>query len=96
MRDAEEDEEWKVSPEVTTAEVWKHPGERMVEKLFNVMLDSEKMSEEWRKSVLVLIFRNKDDVQSRCSYRGKKPDEPNDEDVGKSPGGESKRGSDDL
>ena len=33
-------------------------------KLFNMMLDNETMPEEWRKSVLVLIFKNKSDVQS--------------------------------
>lgn len=47
-------------------------GERAVQfftKVFNVILDSEKIAEEWRTSVLVPIFKNKGDVQS-CNYRG--------------------------
>ena len=39
-------------------------------KQFNVILASQKMPEEWRKSVLVLIFKTKGDVQSCSSYRG--------------------------
>ena len=41
-------------------------GVEFLTKLFNVILESEKIREEWRKSILVLIFKNKDDVQS-CS-----------------------------
>ena len=33
-------------------------------KVFNMILDSEKMQGKWRKNVLVLIFKNKGDVQS--------------------------------
>ncbi|KAK3531040.1 hypothetical protein QTP70_007883 [Hemibagrus guttatus] len=35
-----------------------------------VILESEKMPEEWRRSVLVPIFKNKGDVQSCSNYRG--------------------------
>ncbi|KAK3517406.1 hypothetical protein QTP70_009198 [Hemibagrus guttatus] len=52
-------------------EVWKCLGEAAMEfltSLFNRVLESEKMSEEWR-SVLVLIFKNKGDVQSCSNYR---------------------------
>ena len=38
-------------------------------KLFNMILDSERMPEEWRKSVLVLISKNKGDEQTDSSYR---------------------------
>ena len=33
-------------------------------KLVNMILDREKIPEEWRKSVLVLMFKNKDVVQA--------------------------------
>ena len=38
--------------------------------LFNKILDSEKMPKEWRRSVLVPIFKNKGYVQSCGNYRG--------------------------
>ena len=37
-------------------------------KLLNMILDSEKMPEKWRKSVLLLISKN--DVQSYSGYKG--------------------------
>ncbi|KAF7663482.1 hypothetical protein LDENG_00210270 [Lucifuga dentata] len=39
-------------------------------RLFNEILESERMPEEWRRSVLVPIFKNKGDVQSCGNYRG--------------------------
>ncbi|KAK3545436.1 hypothetical protein QTP70_007637, partial [Hemibagrus guttatus] len=54
-------------------EVWKCLGEAAVEflaNLFNRVLESERMPEEWRRSVLVPIFKNKGDVQSCSNYRG--------------------------
>ena len=39
-------------------------------KQFNMILDSEKMPEEWRESVLVEIFKNKCDEQIFSNYRG--------------------------
>ncbi|KAK3540283.1 hypothetical protein QTP70_029609, partial [Hemibagrus guttatus] len=54
-------------------EVWKCLGEAAVEfltSLFNRVLESERMPEEWRRSVLVPIFKNKGDVQSCSNYRG--------------------------
>ncbi|KAK3543895.1 hypothetical protein QTP70_030268, partial [Hemibagrus guttatus] len=38
--------------------------------LFNRVLESERMPEEWRRSVLVPIFKIKGDVQSCSNYRG--------------------------
>ncbi|KAK3553750.1 hypothetical protein QTP70_009196 [Hemibagrus guttatus] len=61
-----------VGPDDIPVEVWKCLGEAAVEFLaclFNRVLESEKMPEEWR-SVLVPIFKNKGDVQSCSKYRG--------------------------
>ncbi|KAK3561616.1 hypothetical protein QTP86_010765 [Hemibagrus guttatus] len=61
-----------VGPDDIPVEVWKCLGEATVEfltSLFNRVLESERMPEEWR-SVLVLIFKNKGDVQSCSNYRG--------------------------
>ncbi|KAK3551641.1 hypothetical protein QTP70_020851 [Hemibagrus guttatus] len=62
-----------VGPDDITVEVWKCLGEAAVEflaNLFNRVLESERMPEEWRRSVLVPIFKNKGDVQSCSNYRG--------------------------
>ncbi|KAK3536294.1 hypothetical protein QTP86_001395 [Hemibagrus guttatus] len=56
-----------VGPDDILVEVWKCLGEAAVEfltSLFNRVLESERMPEEWRRSVLVPIFKNKGDVQS--------------------------------
>ncbi|KAK3548323.1 hypothetical protein QTP70_010196 [Hemibagrus guttatus] len=62
-----------VGPDDIPVEVWKCLGEAAVEflaSLFNRVLESERMPEEWRRSVLVPIFKNKGDVQSCNNYRG--------------------------
>ncbi|KAK3571765.1 hypothetical protein QTP86_018713, partial [Hemibagrus guttatus] len=62
-----------VGPDDIPVEVWKCLGEVAVEfltSLFNRFLESERMPEEWRRSVLVPIFKNKSDVQSCSNYRG--------------------------
>ncbi|KAK3542474.1 hypothetical protein QTP86_027736 [Hemibagrus guttatus] len=62
-----------VGPDDIPVEVWKCLGETAVEflaSLFNRVLESERMPEEWRRSVLVPIFKNKGDVQSCSNYRG--------------------------
>ena len=62
-----------LGPDDIPVEVWKCLGEVAVEfltGLFNRILDGEKMPEEWRRSVLVPIFKNKGDVQSCGNYRG--------------------------
>ncbi|KAK3559772.1 hypothetical protein QTP86_020723 [Hemibagrus guttatus] len=62
-----------VGPDDIPVEVWKCLGEAAVEfltSLFNRVLESERMPEEWRRSVLVQIFKNKGDVQSCSNYRG--------------------------
>ncbi|KAK3524132.1 hypothetical protein QTP70_018031, partial [Hemibagrus guttatus] len=62
-----------VGPDDILVEVWKCLGEATMEfltSLFNRVLESERMPEEWRRSVLVPIFKNKGDVQSCSNYRG--------------------------
>ncbi|KAK2890506.1 hypothetical protein Q8A73_018806 [Channa argus] len=62
-----------VGPDDIPVEVWKCLGEVAVEfltSLFNKILESERMPEDWRKSVLVPIFKNKGDAQSCGNYRG--------------------------
>ncbi|KAK3573216.1 hypothetical protein QTP86_015137, partial [Hemibagrus guttatus] len=62
-----------VGPDDIPVEVWKCLGEAAVEflaNLFNRVLESERMPEEWRRSVLVPIFKKKGDVQSCSNYRG--------------------------
>ncbi|KAK3561822.1 hypothetical protein QTP86_017071 [Hemibagrus guttatus] len=62
-----------VGPDDIPVEVWKCLGEAAVEflaNLFNRVLESERMPEEWRRSVLVPIFKNMGDVQSCSNYRG--------------------------
>ncbi|KAK3507467.1 hypothetical protein QTP70_021829, partial [Hemibagrus guttatus] len=62
-----------VGPDDIPVEVWKCLGEAAVEflaSLFNRVLESERTPEEWRRSVLVPIFKNKGDVQSCSNYRG--------------------------
>ncbi|KAK3565775.1 hypothetical protein QTP86_015038 [Hemibagrus guttatus] len=62
-----------VGPDDIPVEVWKCLGEAAMEflaNLFNRVLESERMPEEWRRSVLVPIFKNKGDVQSCSNYRG--------------------------
>jgi hypothetical protein len=53
-------------------EVWRCLDERAVvwlTKLFNLFFRSNRMKEEWRRSILVPIFKNKGDVQSCTNYR---------------------------
>ncbi|KAK3543950.1 hypothetical protein QTP70_031858, partial [Hemibagrus guttatus] len=62
-----------VGPDDIPVEVWKSLGEAAVEfltSLFNRVLESERMPEEWRRSVLVPIFKYKGDMQSCSNYRG--------------------------
>ena len=39
-------------------------------KMFNNIFRSNKMPEEWRRSILVPIYKNKGDIQSCTNYRG--------------------------
>ena len=62
-----------VGPDNLPAEVWKCLGElglKYLTQMFNQLLKGKRMLEEWRKSVLVPIFKNKGDVQCCGNYRG--------------------------
>ena len=62
-----------VGPDNIPVEAWKCLGEVAVDfltKLFNNILKSGRMPDEWRKSILVPIFKNKGDIQSCSNYRG--------------------------
>ena len=62
-----------VGPDDIPVEVWKCLGEsalKFLTKLYNITMESERMPEEWRDSVLIPIFKNKGDVQSCSNYRG--------------------------
>ena len=62
-----------VGPDDIRVEVWKCLEEVAVEFLtrtFNEILESERMTEEWKRSLLVLIFKKKGFMQSCGNYRG--------------------------
>ena len=53
-------------------EVWKCMGKMGIEfltRLFNRLLMGERMPEEWRRSVLIPIYKNKGDAQCCGNYR---------------------------
>ena len=41
-------------------------------KFFNKIILTKKMSDEWRKSILVPTYKNKGDIQSCTNYKGVK------------------------
>jgi len=62
-----------VGPDGIPIEAWKHLGELAVKFLttqFNNILKNEEIPEEWRKSVLVPIYKNKGETQECGNYRG--------------------------
>ena len=53
-------------------EVWKSLGDRGIvwlTKLFNEIMRTKKMSDEWRRSTLIPIYKNKEDIQNCANYR---------------------------
>ena len=61
-----------VGPDEFPVEVWKCMAEMVIEfltKLFNKVLVDERIPEEWKKSVLIPIYKKKDDAQCYGSYR---------------------------
>ena len=59
-------------PDELPVEVWKCMGEMGIEfltRLFNRLLMGERMPEEWRRSVLIPIYKNKGDAQCCGNYR---------------------------
>jgi hypothetical protein len=62
-----------MGPNVIPIEVWRSLGDVAIvwlTKLFNLIFRSNKMPDEWRRGILVPIFKNKEDVQSCTNYRG--------------------------
>ena len=62
-----------VGPDELPVEIWKCMGEmeiKFLTRLFNRLLMGEQMPEEWRRSVLIPIYKNKGDAQCCGNYRG--------------------------
>jgi hypothetical protein len=62
-----------LGPDDIPIEVWRCLRDIVIvllTKLFNIIFRSNKMSDEWRRSILVPIFKNKGDIQSCTNYRG--------------------------
>ena len=62
-----------VGPDELPVEVWtcmEKMGIKFPTKLFNRLLMGERMPEEWRRSVLIPIYKNKGDAQCCGNYRG--------------------------
>ncbi|KAM2458816.1 hypothetical protein ACFX1W_007565 [Malus domestica] len=62
-----------IGPDDIPIEVWKVLGETGITwltDLFNRILKTKKMPNEWRTSTLVPIYKNKGDVQNCMNYRG--------------------------
>ena len=62
-----------MGPDCIPIEVWKGLRDKAIvwlTKLFNLIFRANKMPEEWRRTILVPIFKNKGVVQSCTNYRG--------------------------
>ncbi|KAL3518873.1 hypothetical protein ACH5RR_021462 [Cinchona calisaya] len=62
-----------VGPGNIAIEVWKCLGKKGISwltNLFNKILKSRKMPDQWKKSTLIPIFKNKRDIQNCANYRG--------------------------
>ena len=62
-----------VGPDELQVEVWKCMGKmgiKFLTRLFNRLLMGERMSKEWRRSVLIPIYKIKGDAQCCENYRG--------------------------
>ena len=62
-----------VGPDGIPNEVWKVVGERAIVwlvRLFNKLMDGDRMPDEWRQSWMVPLFKGKGDVQECKNYRG--------------------------
>ena len=62
-----------VEPDELAVEGWKCIREMGIEfltRLFNRLLVGEWMPEQWRRSVLIVIYKNKGDAQCCGNYRG--------------------------
>ncbi|VFQ65974.1 unnamed protein product [Cuscuta campestris] len=62
-----------LGPDEIPVEFWKHAGcgaRVWLTELFNVILRTARMPDEWRESLLVPLFKGKGDIQSCENYRG--------------------------
>ena len=61
-----------MGPDCILVEVWRglEDNDSMANQAFQPHFWANKMPEEWRRSILVPIFKNKGDVQSCTNYRG--------------------------
>jgi hypothetical protein len=62
-----------MGPDGIPIKVWRCLGDIAIvwlTKMFNNIYRSNKMPEEWRRSILVPIYKNKGDIQSCTNYRG--------------------------
>ena len=62
-----------LGPDNIPIEVWKCLGDIAIvwlTKLFNSIFRSNRMPDEWRRSTLVPIFKNKGDIQNCTNYQG--------------------------
>ena len=62
-----------IGPDNLPVEVWKCTGKmgiKFLTRLFDRLLMGERMPEEWRRSVLIPIYKNKGDAQCCGNYRG--------------------------
>ena len=60
-------------PDEIPAEVWKSlgdTGEAFLLRLFNIILTTGQMPEEWRRSLITPFYKNKGDVLECLNYRG--------------------------
>ena len=74
-----------VGPDELPIEVWKCMGEveiQFLTKLFNRLSVGERMPKEWRRSVLIPIYKNKEDKEL-WKLESNKANEPYNKDMGK-------------
>ena len=62
-----------MGPDDIPIEVWRCLGDIAIvwlTKLFNHIFRLNKMPDEWRRSILIPIYKNKRDIQSCTNYQG--------------------------
>ena len=62
-----------LGPDSIPIEIWRSLGEEglhWLTKVFNRIIMTRKMPEDWRRSILVPIYKNKGDIQSCNNHRG--------------------------
>lgn len=62
-----------LGPDGIPIKAWKSMGDdglSWLTKLFNKIIRTKKIPSEWRKSIMVPIYKNKGDIQNCTNYRG--------------------------